>query len=246
MKRGLPEIAGVTLSRTLPSAAGWAHHLVVELPGLCETVSSAPLGGGFGRYRYILNRSVDKNWRADDPSNDPNDDFSDNPDPHTAKPTDPRTDTARYAERLGLPAAQTVGLITAVSMADLTYAGVEREGWRVHTLVTAGVGNAAAAGGRFPLDEPHAGTVNLVVLIEGRLSPSALVGTVQTATEAKVAAFRAAGVTTRFGETATGTTTDTVTVVSLAAKPRSLYAGTATVPGFLVAQTVYKALAAAL
>ncbi len=237
MTRELPDIAGVTFSRTLP-AAGWAHHLVIGLPGLCETVSSAPLNGGFGRYRYILNRSVDKNWRSDDPNDNScenfGDTFSDEP------------DTARYAERLGLPAAQTVGLITAVSMADLTYAVAAREGWRVHTLSTAGVGNAAAAGGQFPLDEAHAGTVNLVVLVEGQLSPSALIGAVQTATEAKVAAFRAAGVTTRFGETATGTTTDTVTVVNLADEPRSLYAGTATVPGFLVAKTVYKALAAAL
>ncbi len=131
-------------------------------------------------------------------------------------------------------------------MADLTYAGAEREGWRVHTLVTAGVGNAAAAGGRFPLDEAHAGTVNLIVLIGGRLSPSALIGASGTATEAKGAAFRAAGVTTRFGEVATGTTTDTVTVVNLTGEPRSPYAGTATVPGFLVAQTVYEALTVTL
>ena len=245
MTRELPEIAGVTFSRTLPSAARWAHHLVVGLPGPCETASSAPLGGGVGHHRYILNRSVDKNWRTDKPEDDPDDNegiFSNDPGQHP--------DTARYAEHLGLPAAQTVGLITAVSMANLTYAGAEREGWRVHTLVTAGVGNAAAAGGRFPLDEALAGTVNLIVLIEGRLSPSALVGAVQTTTEAKVAAFRAAfaskGVTTRFGKAATGTTTDTVTVVNLTDAPRSLYAGTATAPGFLVAQTVYQALTAAL
>ena len=225
----LPDLtgAGIKLRRTLPTAESWAHHLVVELPGLCEVASSAPLNGGFGRYRFVLNRSVHKNWHPD------------------GRHDDPHTDTVGYAERLGLPRAQTVGLLTAVSMADLVYTEAEREGWRVHTLATAGVGNAAAAGGRFPL-EAATGTVNLVVLVEGRLSPSALVGAVQSATEAKVAAFRAAGVSTRFGEAATGTTTDTVTVVNLTDEPRSPYAGLATVPGFLVAEGVYNALLTAL
>lgn len=222
----VPDLPGVKLSRTLPTEAAWEHHLVLELPGLCETVSSAPLGGGFGERCFIVNRSVHKDWRCDHPEED----------------------TARYVERLGLPADVTVGLITAVGMADLRYAAGARAGWRVHTLLSAGVGNAAAAGGRFPLDEPRtpAGTVNLIVLLEGRLSPSALVGAVQSATEAKVAALRAARVTTRFGETATGTTTDTVTVGNLAPAPRSRYAGLATVPGFLIAETVYEALSAAL
>lgn len=205
------------------------------MPCPCETVSSAPLNGGFGRHRFVLNRSVDKNWRC----------------------TDPRGDVQRYAEHLGLPSAQTVGLITAVSMAELRYAGAARDGWHVHTLATVGVGNAAAAGGQFPLDEPkvdepqtHAGTINLIVLLEGYLSSSALIGAVQSATEAKVAVLRAAGVTTRFGEAATGTTTDTVTLVNLVPEGsqtrNSLYAGLATVPGFLIAQTVHHALSAAL
>lgn len=228
------------LSRTLPTAERWAHHLIIELPYPCETVSSAPLNGGFGRHRFVLNRSVDKNWRC----------------------TDPSSDVQEYAEHLGLPSAETVGLITAVSMAELRYAGAARDGWHVHTLATVGVGNAAAAGGQFPLDEPkvdepkthepktHVGTINLIVLLEGYLSSSALIGAVQSATEAKVAVLRAAGVTTRFGEAATGTTTDTVTLVNLVPEGsqtrNSLYAGLATVPGFLIAQTVHHALSAAL
>lgn len=219
----LLNIVGVGLRCTLPSAARWEHHLVVTLPRLCEAVSSAPLSGGLRRVRAVVNRSVPKGWECDDPE----------------------ADTARYVAGLGLEPGTTVGLTTAVSMADLRYADGSRGGWRVHTLVTAGVGNAAAAGGRFPL-EVAAGTVNLIVLIEGSLSPAALVNAVGTATEAKTAAFRAAGVTTRFGEAATGTTTDTVTVVNLAAGPTSPYAGLATVPGFLIAETVYGALCTAL
>ena len=216
------DIPGVKVERTLPGS-DWEHHLVITFAEACEGVSSAPLNGGFGFCRAIVNRSVHKDWRC----------------------ADPEADMTRYVTHLGLPAETTVGLITAVSMADLRYAQAARSGWRVHSLITAGVGNAAAAGGQFTLGEP-AGTVNIIVLLNGSLSPAALIGAVQSATEAKTAAFREAGVTTRFGETATGTTTDTVTIVNLKPNPRSVYAGLATIPGFLVAETVYTALLAAL
>ena len=220
----LPTIPGVGLERTLPSAGSWAHHLVLTLPGPCTAVSSALLNGGLNTVRAVVNRSVPKGWTCDDPA----------------------ADMACYVAGLGLEPATTIGLITAVSMADLRYAAAARGAWRVHTFVTAGTGNAAAAGGRFPLDEAAAGTVNLTLLVEGCLSPAALVNAALTATEAKTAAFRAASVQTRFGEAATGTTTDTVTVVNLAESPTSPYAGLATIPGFLVADTVYTALFAAL
>ncbi len=216
-------IPGVELGRTLPTAESWEHHLTLIFARACEGVSSAPLNGGFGPRHAVVNRSVHKNWMCDDPE----------------------ADMTRYVARLGLPAETTVGLITAVSMADLRYVQAVRSSWRVHALVTAGVGNAAAAGGRFTLAEAT-GTVNIIVLLEGSLTPAALIGAVQSATEAKTAAFREAGVTTRFGETATGTTTDTVTIVNLNTSPRSMYAGLATLPGFLVAETVYTALLAAL
>lgn len=150
-----------------------------------------------------------------------------------------------YLERLGLPPAETLGLLTAVGMAELRVAQGSRAGWRVHTLLTAGVGNAAA-GGRWPLTTPHAGTINLIVLVEGALSPSALVGAVGSATEAKVAALHHAGVRTRFGEATTGTTTDTVTIVNLTEHPHNPFAGLATTPGHLIAETVHEALSAHL
>ena len=96
----VPPIAGVKLSRTLPTDDIWEHHLVVALPGPCETVSSAPLNGGFGRRRFIVNRSVHRGWRC----------------------LDPQGDMERYVRGLGLAPEHTVGLTTAVSMAELRYA----------------------------------------------------------------------------------------------------------------------------
>jgi adenosylcobinamide hydrolase len=223
------EAPGVTLRRTLPSARSWRHHLLLELPGPCAALSSAPLGGGFSRPRFVLSCSVERGWCSKNPAGE----------------------LQRYARALGLPPTETLGLLTAVSMAALQTASAARAGWRVHALVTAGVGNAAAAGGRDPLEAgalgaPGAGTVNLIVLLGGALEPAALVGAVQSATEAKTAALQAAGIRTPFGELATGTTTDTVSVLNLAAAPTSPYAGLATTPGRLIADTVYAALSRAL
>jgi adenosylcobinamide hydrolase len=223
-ERPLPEIPGVRLGRTLPTREAWAHHLILALPRPCTVLSSAPWGGGFSTPRVIVNRSVAHDWACPDPV----------------------AEMTGYLEHLGLPPAETVGLLTAVGMAELRVAQGSRAGWRVHTLLTAGVGNAAAAGGRWPLVTPHISTINLIILVEGALSPSALVGAVGSATEAKVAALHHAGVKTRFGEAATGTTTDTVTVVNLSRHPRSPFAGLATAPGHLVAETVYAALSAHL
>lgn len=224
-ERPLPEIPGVRLSRTLPRPEVWAHHLTLALPGPCTALSSAPWGGGFSTPRVIVNRSVAHDWSCPDPA----------------------AEMTGYLERLGLPPAETLGLLTAVGMAELRVAQGVRAGWRVHTLLTAGVGNAAAAGGRWPLaTSTHAGTINLIVLVEGALSPSALVGAVGSATEAKVAALHHVGVKTRFGEAATGTTTDTVTIVNLTEYPRSPFAGLATTPGHLIAETVHEALSAHL
>lgn len=202
----LPDIVGMGLGRTLPGTT-WEHHLTVTLPRLCEAVSSALLNGSFCRVRAVVNRSVPKGWRC----------------------SDPEGDTARYVAGLGLEPSTTVGLITAVSVADLRYATASLSGWRVHTLVTAGVRNAAAAGGRFPLNETPCrhGQPDYP-----RRRVAAPGGSRQRRRNYDPGhnRRRVAGVTTRFGEAATGTTTDTVTVVNLGKGPTSPYAGFATVP----------------
>lgn len=209
---------------THPQSGGWEHHLLVDLGRSCSCVSSAVWGGGWRHARYIVSRSVPKGWSC----------------------AEPAAEMAAYLRAQGLDPGLCIGLITGVSMAERQDVAAAMDGWQVRTLATVGVSNAAKSGGRHPLEDTYSHTINLIVIVEGKLTPAALIGAVKTATEAKVAALVDAGVTTRFGETATGTSTDTVTVVSRAEQPTSPYAGPATAPGYLIGKTVYQAVQAAL
>ena len=214
-----------TWGTSKPSEVSWEHHLLIDLGKRCSGVSSAVLGGGQVNARYIVNRSVPKGWDC----------------------ADPVGDMRGYLERLSLKPETCVGLLTAVSMKDLQVCTLSQDGWEVTCFATVGVSNAARAGGLESVPKTSIpSTINLILIIEGELSPAALVGAVQTATEAKSAALQDAYVTTTFAESATGTTTDTVTIMNHAPQPRAPYAGLATVPGYLIGKTVYQTVHTAL
>ena len=212
------------ITLTKPTADVWDHHLLIDLEKSCTCLSSAIVGGGFSGVRYIVNRSVPKGWNCQHPV----------------------SDMESYLEALGHEPQNCIGLLTGVSVTGTQRVKQSKDDWSVEAFVTAGTSNAAAAGGRFALEAVGAGTINIIILISGQLSSAALVNAVQTATEAKSAALAKSNITTRFGEIATGTTTDTITVVNLKDEPTSAYAGLATIPGYLIAQTVYKAISNAL
>ena len=95
-----------------------------------------------------------------------------------------------------------------------------------------------------PLHKP--GTINVVTLIDADLTPGAMVRASTIATEAKTLALVEAGVKTREGYIATGTSTD-VTVVGQTGRGRHFdYAGSPTLVGWLVGHTVYHAVAQAM
>ncbi len=89
---------------------------------------------------------------------------------------------------------------------------------------------------------PTPGTINLVTLVDADLSPGALVRASTMATEAKTLALAEAGVVTRNGSKATGTSTD-VTVVGHSGQGVHFdYAGSPTLVGWLVAATAHEAV----
>ncbi|MDP3598188.1 MAG: adenosylcobinamide amidohydrolase, partial [Nitrospirota bacterium] len=160
--------------------------LIVDLGGLRTVLSSAPKAGGLTRARYILNHQVaansmvkgdrDKNVRCADP--------------------------ARTLSQLALSLDirdPFVGLMTAVSLADLVTVRVSHDEMWVEGFVTVGTSNAVRAGepvilGRRMNSQTQAGTINLILVTNARLSGSAMVGMVQVATEAKTAALLQANV----------------------------------------------------
>lgn len=182
------------------------------------TLSSSFCGGGFRRVRHILNARVAEDYRAEDPA----------------------ADLRAIAGRCGVDEAF-VGLLTAVPLRKARIVSSEAPGLRVAAVVTAGTGNATCAGISPPC-EVTPGTINIIVLVDARLTRAAMLNAVITATEAKSATLNELDIRTPDGAPATGTSTDTVTVATTGAGAAQPYAGPATVVGWLIARTVRQAV----
>ncbi len=217
------------------------NTLVIDLGAVHRVLSSAPCGGGLTKVRSLLNHQVAMNPLSADPLR-----------PRTpvrkSAWNDPARDLGSLALRLGakLPC---VGLMTAVPMKRLVTVRKRLNGVWVACFCTVGVTNAVKAG------EPAyasgagsrccpAGTINIILLTNARLSVSAMVGAVQVATEAKTAALHARRVPSRSGHpAATGTGTDAVVVAApLHGAPIIHYSGTHTMIGSLVGRVVSQAV----
>lgn len=207
------------------------HTLVINLAGRKRVLSSAPQGGGFALASYILNHQVEAN-----PVSVSN---------GAVIFRDPARSLRELAARLGIR-AETVGLMTAVPMTQLVIARAERDGLWVECFATVGVTNAVRAG-EWPLEVfagaklGKPGTINLILITNGSLSQSAMVGAVQVATEAKSGVLRDHDVPScQSGAPATGTGTDAVAFAcSLRGQgPFHVYSGTHTVTGALIGRVV--------
>lgn len=206
--------------------------LIVELGGLRSVLSSAPRAGGITRAKFILNHQVAAKPIGRDDC-DPGE---------GVRCADPARTLSKLAISLGIR-DKFVGLMTAVSLADLVTVREAYDQIWVEGFVTVGTSNAVQVG------EPvtprqctnsgtHIGTINLILVTNARLSASAMVGMVQVATEAKTAVLLRAKVKSWTGRSgATGTGTDAVVVVSGKGPPLR-YSGTHTVLGELVGRAV--------
>ncbi|PZF94360.1 adenosylcobinamide amidohydrolase [Micromonospora deserti] len=137
-----------------------------DLPLL--SVSSAPLGGGIGVRRWVVNATVPISYDREDPAD------------HLAE----------LADGLALDGPG-VGLLTGVDVAEV----VARVDGGVRVWATVGLGNPvwAAAPAPATLAQP-VGTVNIVAYVPARLGDAALVNAVATVTEAKAQAMVELGV----------------------------------------------------
>jgi adenosylcobinamide amidohydrolase len=185
-------------------------------------LSSSFHGGGFRRVRHILNVWVDADYASHDPG----------------------ADLQAVAARRGI-AEPFIGLLTAVPLRRARMAVDTAEGIAVGALVTAGIGNATCAGISPPCVWTP-GTINIILLLDARLSRAALTNALITATEAKCAVLAEMAVRCADGAPATGTSTDTVTLATTGRGPAQPYAGPATVTGWLIARTVRAAVRASL
>ena len=167
--------------------SGHRGLLVWDLDGSRQAISSASVGGGLRRVRWVLAVGVDKGYAR----------------------TDLTAHVAEIVAGLGLAGEEDAvcALFTAADVAQV--ATSESGGGRAWATVgvtrpTWPVREAARAGSFTP---PTPGTVNLVVSLPVVLSPSALVQAVGTATETKAQVLVQAGVP------GTGTASDALVVL---------------------------------
>ena len=220
MDDDLQPLPGVTVT-----AAERAVRISSERP--LRVLGSAVVGGGYGVTREILNVHVDDQYDGERPDED----------------------LAAVAAELGI-GEPFVGLMTA-AYTQFARCAVERIGdLAVAAVVSVGLSNTSSAGvtppiGAGPADgatAPGPGTINIVLLVDGALTPAAMVNAVITATEAKTMTLAAWDVKTPEGEAASGTSTDTVVVACTGRGEELGYAGPATPVGWLAARAVRAAM----
>lgn len=215
------------------------RHIRASIPNPVNAISSAVYGGGMIELDRIFNIYVDRHYRCDDPPRD-------------------IADLLRGWEERTTACA---GLLTAVKLAHTSVQEYVGEEAGILCCTTAGVSNAARAGSArtvfgaagnitssegIAAESPYTpGTINIMLWINGRMTPGAMVNAIQTAVEAKTAALSDCGVMdAENGLTATGTTTDAIVLATsqVEGKPLISYAGTATAIGAGIGRVVYDAV----
>lgn len=197
-----------------------AYILSAETP--LSTLSSTIVGGGFQHSHAILNRHVPFDYDCSDPGND----------------------LLQFAHGVGV-SNPFIGMMTGVPMSGTRVVNVRDNNLAVSSVVTAGVSNAITSG----VSKPAAlrpGTINVVVLVDANLVPSAMVNAVITATEAKTSVLTACGVKSDAGDRATGTSTDAIVIACSGRGAPLPYAGPGTAVGHLIGRSVRECLIKAL
>ncbi len=160
-----------------------------------------------------------------------------------------RHETAR---QLQLDPSVVAGMSTAADLDNLAVVSKHYGPLTVTVLATAGAkSNAIRTGvdaGTYIEGYPPAGTINIMVLTNIRLTDAALARALITVTEGKTAALEDLKVPSTYtpGVQATGTGTDSIIVVSGTQGPQASYTGGHSRIGELIGKATYEAVVAAL
>lgn len=157
------------------------------------------------------------------------------------------------ADKLGMQPADLTLVSTAADMDNLAVVTKQFGPFTVTALVTAGAKSNALRAGTdegtsIEPSDPPAGTINIIMLTNARLTDGALARAVVTITEAKTAALEDLKVPSSYtkGAQATGTGTDSVIVVAGTTGPKVSYSGGHSRIGDLIAKSVHQAVIEAL
>ncbi len=195
--------------------------IVLNSPIPLRTISSGVVGAGTGYYNTFMNRHVDKGYDC----------------------SDHREEMIQYLKEQGLQPEDTVGMMTAVMLDDVSYKNYQEEGFSVFIVVTAGVGNAvdASKSSQYYSFDMSPGTINIWIFVSGELTEEAFIQSIMTATEGKTKALHDLKIRDKLsGSVATGTSTDSILVASTQQGQKLDYAGTITPLGQIIGRGVYE------
>ena len=143
------------------------------------------------------------------------------------------------AKKVGL-AEDFVGMVTAAAVKNFALVSKRDGDLGVSVVATAAddegntCSHSESAGENIQV-QPIEGTINIIVIIDGNPTESALISCIITATEAKTAALRELDLRSRYsGDEATGTVTDAMVVAKTSRGQSIIYAGPASKLGQLV------------
>jgi iron complex transport system ATP-binding protein len=210
-------IPGVRLAR-------WPRALHVLSDEPLGVLSSAVAGAALAQTCHILNVSVPRDYQCEEPAED----------------------LAAFAQTLGLERDSFVGLLTAARLERAQVMVEQTNETAVVAIVTVGLSRPVAAGVAAAFDPGRPGTINIILIAEGRFAPGAAVNAVITATEAKTLALVEAGVRAPHGGPASGTATDAIVLAWTGRGPWHEYAGPIAPVGALIGRAVRRAMLASI
>jgi len=199
------------------------RNVVIQSSSPLRALTSSVLSRGYAKFKAIVNHQIPEDYDH----------------------AEPDKVFLKAINSLGLP-KQTLGLMTAADVNNVSVVSKEHEKLTVCAVVTAGMVNPASAGDNTP-EEMRSNTINIILLIDGNLTQRCMVNAVMTATEAKSAALRDLDIRSHFStELATGTTSDMIAVACTGRGRPIMFAGTATKLGELIGKTVQEAVKKAI
>ncbi|TKD70703.1 adenosylcobinamide amidohydrolase [Pseudalkalibacillus hwajinpoensis] len=200
--------------------------LTLTAPFPLRTMSSGVVGSGTGWYSSFVNRHVDKSYNC----------------------TNHREEMRAFLQDHNIDPTETVGMMTAVQLEDVSYRLINHEEVSVFIVVTAGGGNAVdASRSRVHDYNPLPGTINTWIFVSGTLTDEAFIQSIMTATEAKAKVMQDQEIKDALtGTIATGTPTDSILIAATQRGAHQPYGGTITTLGKLVSEGVYTCTTEAL
>ncbi len=191
------------------------------------TVSSAFYNGGSKQVKVVLNVGVPEGY------ND------------RSLHLDPLELITSSAAKLGFN-KDYLAMITAAKISNYSLVSKKNEAFSVSVAATAGCKHGESSGEQMDVEEAP-GTINIIVLINGKPTDSCLVASLITATEAKSAALQDFDVRSFYtGDSATGSITDSVTIATTNQGKTIVYGGPASKLGQMVGYCTRKAVTEAL